>query len=1248
MGKRYRVILFMLLVVGGIFNFGQTVQAENEISSYEVNYDANDGTGQMIGATANKGEAFTLPENGFTAPSGMQFKEWAIGSDNGDKVKAGGTYTFTGATTVYAVWETIPKEITTYAITYDANGGTGQMDEATATEGKAFTLPQNGFTAPSGMRFKEWAIGCKEGQKVNAEEEFSFTEATTIYAVWELIPVAIDATNFPDEAFRNYLLEQAFGEDAELTEEEMEKVTEINVIGKGVTSLTGIEYFQRLEQLSCQTNLNLTSLDVSKNDNLILLNCLTTGIDILDLSKNTNLQMLNCSFTKISSLDVSNNAKLETLTCFDTKISSLNVSKNTNLKKLNCSKTDISILDVSKNTKLEQLDCSKTNIENLDVSKNVDLQVLYCASTGISNIDVSKNAYLTLLHCTDTRISSLDVSKNTLLELLYCSSTKLSSLDVSNTRLNVFECTDSKTPVLLSSGNIIDLSQLSGFDASKASDLQNATLSDNKLTVADPSKVVSYTYECGKNKSATFNLEITSYEINYDANGGAGQMIGATVNKGELLTLPQNGFTAPSGMRFKEWAIGSKEGEKVKAEEEFSFTEATTIYAVWEPITYRIQFNKNDGTAVTEIQNGLVYDKEQKLDANPFTREGYTFKGWSDAEDGAVLYADEQSVKNLSAVDGAIVDLYAVWEQNSEEVTTYTITFNANGGTGQMAEATATEGKVFTLPQNGFTAPSSMRFKEWAIGSDNGDKVKAGKTYTFAGTTTVYAVWETIPEEITTYAITYYANGGTGQMAARTAIKGKEFTLPQNGFTAPSGKQFKEWALGSADGEKVAAGGTYTFTNATIVYAVWEPALITITYDANGGVGQMGEETAISEILFNLPQNGFTAPSGMQFKEWAIGSKEGQKVKAGEAYIFKEATTVYAVWEKIPETYAITFNANGGTGQMAEATVTEGKAFTLPQNSFTAPSGKRFKEWAVGRPGGIKVKAGGTYIFTGETTVYAVWEIVPEKVATYAITFNANGGTGQMAGATATEGKTFTLPQNSFTAPSGKRFKEWAVGSAGGTKVKAGGAYTFTGATTVYAVWEAIPTAVKDVKKATYKDLQLKAKASKTSNKLSWKRVNGADGYVVYGAKRGKKLTEIKASTKGVSFTHKKLSKKTFYQYQVKAYRLVNGEKKFISVSQNIYSVTTGGKYDNAKKLTVNISKLTLKKGKTKTIKAKLVGTNGKKLKNYTKAFRYETSDSKVASVSAKGKIRARKKGKCTIYVYAQNGLSKAIRVTVR
>jgi len=55
----------------------------------------------------------------------------------------------------------------------------------------------------------------------------------------------------------------------------------------------------------------------------------------------------------------------------------------------------------------------------------------------------------------------------------------------------------------------------------------------------------------------------------------------------------------------------------------------------------------------------------------------------------------------------------------------------------------------------------------------------------------------------------------------------------------------------------------------------------------------------------------------------------------------------------------------------------------------------------------------------------------------------------------------------------------------------------------------------------------------------------------------------------------------------------------------------------------------------------------GKKLKEHTAVLRYESSNTEVATVNSKGKITAKGKGSCYVYVYAQNGVYKRIKVTV-
>ena len=100
-----------------------------------------------------------------------------------------------------------------------------------------------------------------------------------------------------------------------------------------------------------------------------------------------------------------------------------------------------------------------------------------------------------------------------------------------------------------------------------------------------------------------------------------------------------------------------------------------TLYAGFRANTYTIVFNANTGSGSMDGQS-MTYDTAANLTANTFTKDKYTFKGWATSAGGSVEYADGQSVKNLTAADGATISLYAVWELNS-----YTVTFKVDGQT---------------------------------------------------------------------------------------------------------------------------------------------------------------------------------------------------------------------------------------------------------------------------------------------------------------------------------------------------------------------------------------------------------------------------------------------------------------------------------------------------------------------------------------------------------------------------------------
>jgi uncharacterized repeat protein (TIGR02543 family) len=185
----------------------------------------------------------------------------------------------------------------------------------------------------------------------------------------------------------------------------------------------------------------------------------------------------------------------------------------------------------------------------------------------------------------------------------------------------------------------------------------------------------------------------------------------------------------------------------------------------------------------------------------------------------------------------------------------------------------------------------------------------------------------------------------------------------------------------------------------------------------------------------------------------------------------------------------------------------------------------------------------------------------------------------------------------------------------------------------------------------TYQDfyhLQLTAKAKKTSQTLSYKKVANVDGYLIYGAvcgKEMKKLAEVSADT--VSYKVKNLKSGTYYKYQVKAYRIIDGEAVVIMTSRVVHSVTEGKTYANPTKVTLNVTSVKLMVGESKTVFGQVVLPKGKKGKAHTAAIRYESTDKKVATINSKGKIAAKAKGVCYVYAYAQNGVYKRIEVTV-
>ena len=388
---------------------------------------------------------------------------------------------------------------------------------------------------------------------------------------------------------------------------------------------------------------------------------------------------------------------------------------------------------------------------------------------------------------------------------------------------------------------------------------------------------------CGYERTVTPPAP-TEFIVTFDGNGGTGSMEPVTVEEGSRYVLPACGFTAPDGQEFKAWEIGG------------------------------VEYNAGDGYVVlgnTEIK--------------------------------------------------------ALWKDSTVIPTTFTITFNANGGTGSMEPVTVEEGSRYVLPACGFTAPDGQEFKAWEIG---GVEYNAGDGYVVLGNTEIKALWKDSTVIPTTFTITFNANGGTGSMEPVTVEEGSRYPLPACGFTAPAGQEFKAWEIG---GIEYNAGDGYVVLGNTEIKALWKdstviPTTFTITFNANGGTGSMEPVTVEEGSRYPLPACGFIPPVNMQFSGWAL-SADGSVIADG-AIMVTSNITLYAIWEPVPvNEFVVFFDGNGGTPAVSSMTTIGHRLAFLP-GAFRSGS-YRFDGWYTERNGGELITT--STVFAANTIVYAHW-----------------------------------------------------------------------------------------------------------------------------------------------------------------------------------------------------------------------------------------------------------------------------------
>jgi len=341
--------------------------------------------------------------------------------------------------------------------------------------------------------------------------------------------VALDESNFPDDVFRGYAETFDTDHDGFLSDAERNAVTDINCDGMELESVSGIEFFEKLETLSLKNCASLkylpggveymealVSITLDGCTALEQINLDPSGKALMNLSARDCTALTYCrlwwNYNK-PVLDLSGCTALETIDGYTTYFGAIKVDQCTGLKTVRAGgsgKLDLSTcpeiryIELDKaSSELNLKNCSKLEelsaafgvlIGGLDLSDCVSLKKLsvgYCEQ--LYSLDVTNCPELEILSCGNNHdITSLDVTHNTKLKELYCQTTGISSLDVSHCpELTALECGD----------------QMTALDVSHNTKLRLLNCAGNKLTSLDVSMLPDLTVlYCGGNQLTTLDV----------------------------------------------------------------------------------------------------------------------------------------------------------------------------------------------------------------------------------------------------------------------------------------------------------------------------------------------------------------------------------------------------------------------------------------------------------------------------------------------------------------------------------------------------------------------------------------------------------------------------------------------------------------------------------------------------------------------------------------------------------------------
>jgi uncharacterized repeat protein (TIGR02543 family) len=997
--------------------------------TYTVVYDAGSGSGFMEDSVLTYSISQNLRINNFTNP-GYGFIGWArfpggtvVAFTDGQAVLnlAGEGETIT----LYAVWAL------TYTVIYDANGGNGYMENSNFAYGVEQNLRVNAFTR-TGYNFKGWATS--PSGTVSYWGTILYTEGSntvTLYAVWEGISyiVAYNANGGSGTMLPSNF---TYGVEQNLRENTF---TRIGYAFAGwATSTTGTPVYTDEQAV---INLRSTSGD------FILYAVWSYNFYTVAYSANGG------SGTMASSTFItgqSQNLRPNTFT-------------RTSYTFAGWATTPAGAPVYTDRQSVSNLVTAGATITLYAVWAGVSYTVAYNANGGGGSMDPSGFTYgvaQNLRENTFTKTGHVFIGWGTAQNAItpvYTDRQSVSNLSgTAGATVTLYAVWSNQLTVYYNANSGNGSMESSAFTFGVEQNLRTNSFTRTGYTFAGwaTSSTGSAVYTNGLSVSFSPSVGVTTtlyavwiintYTVVYDSNNGSGNMDPSGFTYGVSQNLQENTFTR-AGYAFSGWATSPAGGVAYNDRQSVSNLTAqpnytVTLYAVW-IYTYRVVYNANGGTGYME-PTSFTGSESKNLSANTFTRANHVFTGWAQTANGPVIFNDRQNVGNLTTNAGTDFNLHAVW------VHTYTVSYNANGGSGTMSPSNFTYGVEQNLRENTFTN-TGHTFTGWAT-SPNGTRAytngqPVNNLTTIPGDPVqLYAVWVA-----NTYTVSYNANNGGGDMSPTNFTYGVWQSLRPNAF-ARTGYIFSGWATSQAgsvvyNNEQSVSNLTATPNGSVTLYAVWTPITYTVVYNPNGGEGYMDPSPFTYDASQFLRGIAFSR-TNYSFRGWALTENGAVAYTNGQSVnnLTTNAgatVTLYAVWAPV---YTVIFGINGGTGgSMPGTTFIYGVPQNLPLNAYTRP-GYVFLGWAL--------TSTGLVAYTDGQSVSDLSDVPGAMVTLYA-----------RWGTRVTTTENFESGGTDWTLVNGTQTNKWYVGTGtanGGTRScyisnnSSANSYTLTTTSTVH------------------------------------------------------------------------------------------------------------------------------------------------------------------------------------------------------